>query len=327
MLEGWPTSSSTIPPQTRVEAGRLSRPDGERLLVRAWLPAGEPLAVLQISHGMSEHSGRYDRFARALTAAGWAVYASDHRGHGGTAGRPERAGVWPRDGWSIAAEDLHAVHELAVRRHPGAGQFLMGHSMGSVLAREYAMRWSEGLDGMILMGTVPSMGRAGPPARALARAEARVRGWDSPSAVVHRLGFASYNKAFEPARTRFDWLSRDEAEVDEYVVDPWCGFTCSNGFFAEVISGQLRVHSRSHVALVSRDLPVLVTSGSADPVGRDGRAVEEVVGEYGIAGLTDVIGRVWQGARHELLNETNRDEITACLIDWLERRRTGRIFD
>lgn len=313
--------------EPRIEVGRLDRPDGERLLVRAWLPAGEPLAVLQISHGMAEHSKRYDRFARALTAAGWAVYAGDHRGHGGTAGHLERAGIWPRNGWSVVAEDLHAIHELAVRRHPGAPQFLLGHSMGSVLAREYAMHWSQGLSGLILSGTTPSMGRTGVPARETARAEARLRGWDSPSRLVHALGFASYNRAFRPARTPFDWLSRDEAEVDAYVADPWCGFTCSNGFFAEIIEGQIRVHSRSHVALVGWELPVLVVGGGADPVCGNGRAVEEVVGEYGIAGLTDVVGKVWPGARHELLNETNRDEVTADLLDWLERRRTGRIFD
>ncbi|RLP08890.1 alpha/beta hydrolase [Propionibacterium australiense] len=311
----------------RVEAGRITRPDGERVLVRAWLPAGEPLAVLQISHGMAEHSKRYDRFARALTAAGWGVYASDHRGHGGTAGHLERAGVWPRNGWSVVVEDLHAVHELAVRRHPGVKQFLFGHSMGSMLAREYAMRWSEGIDGLVLSGPVLNREATAAVGRRMARAEARLRGREHISAVISRVNTKTYNRPFEPARTPYDWLSRDEAEVDKYIADPWCGFDCSDGFFDEILTNQSRVHSRSHVALVSRELPVLVMGGSADPVGcRDG-AVEEIVGEYGIAGLTDVVGKVWEGARHELLNETNRDEITDHLVDWLERRRTGRIFD
>ncbi|MBE6477345.1 MAG: alpha/beta hydrolase [Propionibacteriaceae bacterium] len=311
----------------RVEAGRITRPDGERVFVRAWLPPAEPLAVLQISHGMAEHSKRYDRFARALTGAGWAVYASDHRGHGGTAGHLERAGVWPRGGWSVVVEDLHAVHELAVRRHPRVKQFLFGHSMGSMLAREYAMRWSEGIDGLVLAGTAADMGATAVVGRQVARAEARLRGRDHTSAVISRVNTKTYNRPFEPARTPFDWLSRDGAEVDAYIADPWCGFDCSDGLFDEILTNQSRAHSRSHVALVRRELPVLVTSGSADPVGgRDG-VVDQVVGEYGIAGLTDVVGKVWDGARHELLNETNRDEITAYLIDWLERRRTGRIFD
>lgn len=331
----------------REETTYLTAGDGTPLFVRTWLPdaPARPTAVVQLVHGMAEHSARYERFATALTGAGYAVVADDHRGHGRTIGPASPQGhTRDTEGYTAVLGDLDRVRDLIDTTFPGLPVILMGHSWGSLLVRGWVARHGSDvapagttsplasvpagasapasgprypLAGLIVMGTAPDPGLTGTVGLALARAQARLHGPSRPSALLNRLGFATSNKGIEPLRTESDWLSRDEAEVDAYIADPWCGFTCSAGFFRDLSTAALLVNRRAAFEAVPADLPVLVVSGEADPVGAWGKGVRQVAEGLERAGVKDLTLRLYPGARHELLNETNRDEVTADLLAWI----------
>ncbi|MGL5816599.1 MAG: alpha/beta fold hydrolase [Phycicoccus sp.] len=292
--------------------------DGIGLFTHRWRPDGPAKAVVQVSHGMAEHSARYARLAEALAAAGYAVYANDHRGHGRTAADADHGWFADAGGWAHVVGDLRSVTALAREEQPGLPVFLLGHSMGSSLARAYAIEDSRDLAGLVLSGAAGDPGALGKVGLGIARAEARTRGGRHVSAVMDRLMFGQYNRAFAPTRTDFDWLSRDGDEVDAYVADAKCGNTFTSGFFVDLVSGHAAVNDHRQVARVRRDLPVLLLAGDQDPVGARGKGVAQVRDQYARAGLTDVTMTLYPGARHEVFNETNREEVTADLLAWLD---------
>ncbi|MFQ6171835.1 lysophospholipase [Oryzobacter sp. R7] len=292
--------------------------DGTRLHTRRWLPEGDVKAVVQISHGMAEHSGRYARLAEALTGAGYAVYAHDHRGHGSTGPEADHGYFADRDGWATVVADLRAVTRLAQEEHPGLPVFLLGHSMGSFLARSYVIEDGRGLAGLVLSGTAGHPGVLGRAGLLVAAAEARLRGSRHVSPLLDKLTFGQYNAAFKPNRTDVDWLSRDPDEVDLYVADALCGNTFTSGFFKDLVGGLLDINDPRRVARVRRDLPVLLMAGDKDPVGDGGKGPRAVREQLARAGVADVSLTLYPGARHEIFNETNRDEVTADLIRWLD---------
>ncbi|NYG06876.1 alpha-beta hydrolase superfamily lysophospholipase [Phycicoccus badiiscoriae] len=297
----------------------LSTPDGTALHVNRWLPDGPPKAVVQIAHGMAEHSDRYARFGERLTAAGYAVYASDHRGHGSTARTPHEAGYFADDnGFDTVVDDLHLVTERAQSEHPGLPLFLFGHSMGSFLSRSFAARFGTELDGLVLSGTAGDPGALGKVGLALASAQARLRGRRHTSGLMDQLTFGQYGAAFKPNRTKFDWLSRDEAEVDKYVADLRCGNVFTSGFFADLLGGLAAINTDSVAARVPKDLPIFVFSGDQDPVGEKGKGPTAVADQYRRLGVGDVTLKLWPQGRHEMLNETNRDEVMDSVVDWLD---------
>lgn len=292
--------------------------DGTALHTRRWLPEGDPKAVVQLSHGMAEHSGRYDRLAEALTGAGYAVYAHDHRGHGhtGTPGQP--AHFADRDGWATAVGDLRAVSDFAHEENPDLPLFLVAHSMGSFMARSYAIEDSRGLAGLVLTGTSGDPGLLGRSGMLIGRTIAKVRGRRHVAPLLNSMSFGQYNKAFGPTRTESDWLSRDEAEVDKYVADPMSGVIPTVGFFLDMVGGLFDVNDPRRVARIRRGLPILLLSGDKCQVGADGKGPREVRDQLVKAGVEDVSLTLYPGARHEIFNETNRDEVTADLIRWLD---------
>ena len=202
--------------------------DGIALHTNRWLPDGAPKGVVQIAHGLGEHSGRYARLAEALTAPGYAVYAHDHRGHGATASDADHGFFADRDGWATVVEDLRAVTRFAQEENPGLPVFLLGHSMGSYLVRCYVIENSRDLAGIVLSATGGDPGWLGKVGPLVARTEARLRGGRHVSTLLQGLLNGPYNGAFKPNRTSFDWLSRDEAEVDKYVADELCGRTATS---------------------------------------------------------------------------------------------------
>lgn len=294
-------------------------PDGTGLHVHRWLPDGPARAIVQIAHGMAEHSARYARFAGVLTDAGFAVYAGDHRGHGGTATRSQDEGYFAdADGFQVVVEDLHRVAETARGEQPGLPFFLFGHSMGSFLCRAYAMTYGEELDGLILSGTAGDPGVLGKVGKGIAAVESRLRGRRHKSVLLDKLTFGQYNTAFKPNRTKFDWLSRDDAEVDKYVADPQCGNVFTSAFFVDLLSGLAKVNSDAEVASVPTDLPIYLMSGSLDPVGANAKGVRQVSDQLLRAGVNDVTTHIWPEGRHEMLNETNRDEVMAHVVAWID---------
>ena len=302
------TSSSSAPSFTFVN-------EGVHVVVDCTLPDGEPKAVVLIAHGMAEHAARYARFARELAARGYAVYAPDHRGHGRTAGGDDRLGWAGEDGWNGMLRDLARLAELVRERHPGVPLVLFGHSMGSVLAQRFAQLHGLLLRGLILSGTfgsAPNIGAGITAARVLALA----RGGRAPS-PLQRTMFAGFNKAFSQ-QPGSEWLSSDAAEVAKYVDDPRCGFTFSNGLLLEMLRGYVETWKPRNELAVPRELPVLLFSGELDPVGRNTAAVTQLAGRYRALGLPDVTVKLYPGGRHEMLNETNRDEVVRDVLAWLD---------
>lgn len=273
--------------------------DGDTgVFVHSWLPEGEPRRVIVLAHGMGEHAARYRRLAEALTADGWAVYAPDHRGHGRTATGSGDLGVLGAAGWEGLVADLARVVDAASERHPDLPVALLGHSMGSFAAQQYVLDHSERLSALVLTGTT---------------AVDQVAAALDPSQPAD---LTVFNAAFEPARTPYDWLSRDEAEVDLYVADDLCGFGLDAAATASLVDAAPRLGDQAAIDTVRDGLPIYLASGRDDPLAFGGVLVDMVADRYRAAGA-DVTVAMYDGARHEVFNETNRDEITRDLLAWL----------
>ena len=300
----------------------LPTDDGLTLFVYRWMPENVPLrAVVQIAHGMAEHAARYERFAAALCRAGIGVYANDHRGHGRTAGGPENIGYFAdADGWNKVVADMGQLCAAIGRENPGVPIFLFGHSMGSFLSRTFISRRGNEIRGAILSGTGGDPGLLGKIGLFIARALCFIKGAKSPSPLLNALSFGGFNKPFRPNRTEFDWLSRDAAEVDKYVADPLCGAVFTAGFFVDLIGGINEIHTPDTFTRTPGDLPILLFSGARDPVSADGKGVREVFDAYQKAGAVDIQMTLYEDGRHEMLNETNRDEVTENIIQWIQER-------
>ncbi|GAA6525918.1 alpha/beta hydrolase [Intrasporangium sp. DVR] len=296
--------------------------DGTPLFVRRWLPDDEPRAVVGIAHGMAEHSARYDRFAQRLTRSGYAVYAADHRGHGQTAdaSTPDHLYFADKSGFGTVVDDLREVIALARSEQAGLPVFLFGHSMGSFLARAFAIRWGSDLDGLVLAGTSKDQGVVRILGQNIARLQPLVFGRRHRSTFLDSLASGRFNAAFKPNRTPFDWLTRDEAEVDRYISDAECGNLFTTGAWLDQVEGLVWVNRDRNVARVPKDLPILLVSGDQDPVGEMGKGIRWVTAQYERVGVRDVTMRLYPGARHELLNETNRDEVMDDIVGWLDER-------
>jgi alpha-beta hydrolase superfamily lysophospholipase len=275
--------------------------DGEQIVGYRWSGPGPTRAIVQIAHGMGEHAARYARLAAALVDRGYVVYANDHRGHGRTAGSEDRYGVLGAAGWDGLVADLGAVSTLARSEHPGVPLVVLGHSMGSFALQQHLLDHSADLDAAVLSGTSAADVIAG------------------AIDTTQPADLASFNAAFEPGRTGYEWLSRDEEEVDRYVADPGCGFSLDMPAMAQMVGSGAATADPARLAAIRDDLPIYLFSGDADPLAGGGALIELVGDRYRDAGVRDVTVRLYPGGRHETLNETNRDEVTADLIAWLDR--------
>jgi alpha-beta hydrolase superfamily lysophospholipase len=303
----------------KTENFTLTAADGVELFIYRWLPEKTPIAVVQIAHGLAEHAARYARLAELLTAAGYAVYANDHRGHGHTAKSPDDLGFFAeQDGWKKCVGDLWQLNRHIAAAHPGLPIVLLGHSMGSTLAEQFMGEHGDALAGVVLSGAngkPTSLAAAG---RGIARAERFRMGARGRSKLVQSLTFDAFNKKFAPTRTAFDWLSRDPAEVDKYVADPLCGFPATVQLWIDLLDGWEAASTAAHRKRVPRDLPMYVIAGGSDPVSGNTRQIAAWLADYRAAGFSKLEHRFYPEARHELFNETNRDEVTADLIGWLK---------
>lgn len=298
----------------------LKATDGTEVFVHSWLPDGAPRATLQVVHGLAEHGARYRRFAEACTAAGLAVYADDHRGHGRTASA-DALGFFAADhGWRTVLDDLYRLGDHVTREHPGLPRVLFGHSMGSFLSQQMAFERGDQFAGVMLSGCASGVSNPlAPVGRLVARVERARVGAKRPSPVLTRMSFGDYNKAFAPNRTEFDWLSRDPAEVDKYVADDRCGFEASTQLWVDLLGALPGLGAPDNLSHLPKDLPLYLTVGERDPLHRKLKDFHPLVAAYERAGMRNVTVKVWSDARHELLNETNRDEITAALLHWIDR--------
>jgi alpha-beta hydrolase superfamily lysophospholipase len=298
------------------ELHQLQTVDGSRVRYRRWLPDGDVRATVQLVHGASEHSGRYGRLAAALTAQGFGVWAMDLRGHGRTA---ESTGIGRYGGGlgvDTVLEDVDGLHLVIADEHPGVPRVLLGHSMGSVIALASAERNGADLAGLVLSGPIGVAPQLADTVTALEEAVAA----GAADNALDALG--AFNEKFEPARTRYDWLSRDDAEVDKYVADPLSGdeMPLTVAYASGVFALAVRAATPEAVAQLPDGLPVLLLSGQLDPVGgTDAAQVTALAQLFTERGLP-VEQHVYPEARHEVFNETNRDEVVGDLVTWLEAR-------
>ena len=293
----------------------LRADDGQSLLARRWLPERRPRAIVQIAHGLTEHSRRYARLAAALNAAGYGVYVADMRGHGPSAPAADLGHFAEEGGWDKVVGDLWTLNRLIAAEQPGTPIIFLGHSLGSFLGRGFIAEHSDALAGAALSGSSgkpPAIATLG---RLIARAERLRLGKRGKSDPIFAMWFGDFNKPFRPARTAFDWLSRDEREVDAYVADPLCGFPFTTQLAIDVLDALPRVTGRENLARIRKDLPIYVFSGERDPVGAN---IKGLIADLKAAGFTKLTTRIYPGARHETLNETNRDEVMRDLIAWLD---------
>lgn len=289
-----------------------------RIGYTVWLPEGRPAGILQIAHGMAEHIGRYDRFACFLAEHGWLVAGNDHIGHGRSVRSEEDLGFFRQpDGLGCALEDMHSLRKLIREEWPEPPYFLMGHSMGSFLARAYLQQYGQGLSGCIIMGT------GNPPAAVvtaglvLCQTKALAQGWRHRSKQVESIAIGSYNKSIPDPRTPCDWLTRDTKIVDEYIASPLCGFTFTLNGFDTLFSAIGQAISREGIRQIPKDLPLLLVSGEKDPVGGMGKEVRLACDALKNEGLRNVDLKLYPEDRHEILNELDHDRVDGDLLAWL----------
>ncbi|MGE9970731.1 lysophospholipase [Candidatus Pseudoscillospira sp. SGI.172] len=286
-----------------------------------WPADGETGAVVQIVHGISEYAERYASFAAFLNARGYAVVGHDHLGHGRTAGEGEYGYFPERDGWHTVNRDVRRMRELTGERYPGMPYFLLGHSMGSFQARTYLIDYPGTVDGCILSGTGQEPAVLVAFGRLLSGVLCRIQGPGHVSRLITALSLGAYNGRFKPNRTSADWISRDTEVVDAYVADKLCRFVPTVGMFHAMMEGIAYIGAPKNAAKMDRSTPVALFSGDADPVGGEGKGVQKVFQLFQAAGCEDVRCKLYPGARHEILNETNRLEVWQDMLDWLEEHR------
>jgi alpha-beta hydrolase superfamily lysophospholipase len=286
-------------PVSAQQSSFVSSADGTEVAVYVWTDVDEPRGAVQIAHGLAEHAARYDRFAAALNQAGFLAFATDHRGHGRTG--QEHLGHFGPVGFDGLIADVVEYGAGIAADHPGLPLFLFGHSMGSFASQSVLIDHSDRYTGVVLSGSTAL--------------DVIVAGLSQSEGPV---GLEAFNVGFEH-RTGYEWLSRDEAEVDAYVADPWCGFDLPDETMPALFAPAGRLADPAVLAGIRSDLPILIASGSDDPLAGGGQLVELLAQRYRDAGLTDVTVTVYPGARHEILNETNRDAVTDDVIGWLSR--------
>ena len=297
--------------------------DGETPIhVREWVPDCDINGVVQIAHGINEYIGRYDGLARFLASKGFVVVGNDHLGHGESVRGPEYVGFFAMDeGWYKVVADMETLRQLTAAKWPDVPYFLYGHSMGSFLTRTYMIRYPGAkLAGVILSGT------GQPPAPMVAAGRFLCDGDMLKNGPMHRshtisgVAFGSYNKEFEPKRTKYDWLTRDEAVVDAYAKDPLCTFTPTTSMYRDMMFGLSVIGRQRNLAKMNKDLPVFFLSGDKDPVGGNGVQVAKVYSMFIRAGMKDVFYKFYKDGRHEMHNEQNKEEVYNDILNWLFKK-------
>ena len=276
---------------------RFDGVDGASISGFRWADeAVAPRAILQIAHGMGEHARRYPAPMIPIMADGFVLYADDHRGHGYTAPSKEALGDFGENGAELVVEDIARLTDLARAENPGLPLVLLGHSLGSFFSQAYAFDHAGKIDGLVLSGTAAFGDRTGPAKK-----------------------LDEMNAEGPLPRTPYDWLSRDDAEVDKYIADPLCGFSRQPSAADSFARVSARLRDPAEIAKIPKDLPLYIFVGDKDPINRDLELLHPLVNRYREAGLTRMEVKVYEGGRHEMLNETNRGEVVADLLAWLRK--------
>lgn len=275
--------------------------------------------VVQIVHGMSEYVERYEEFAEYLTSKGIVVTGEDHMGHGKSVGKDGKFGYFcEQDPATVLVRDVHRLKKATQAIYPNVPYIIMGHSMGSFITRNYMFRYGTGITATIIMGTGMPDKKLMAVSKAVAGMQKAFFGPRHVSEMINKLAFGKYNAEIPNARTDFDWLSRDASRVDRYIADSLCGFTFTVNGFATLFELIMRLHQPENLERIPKKIPVLFVSGTADPVGDYGKGVNRAYESLRSVGLENLQLQMYEGGRHELLNETNRSEVMQGIYRWIE---------
>jgi len=298
----------------------LKANDNHVISVYCWDKVEKPRAVLQIFHGMAEHAGRYARLAKFLNSQNIIVFGDDHRGHGKTSQLNGKPGVIGKNGFYNIVEDEYMITKMLKEKYPNIPIFLFTHSFGSFVGQEYITKYGNEIDGVILCGSAAQIGPEFKFAKILALIQVKLLGEEKEAKLLEKLSFGSYIKKIHNPRSASDWISSDPDEVKKYIDDKYCGFTCSTGFYYYFTDGLINLYRNDKLAQIPKTLPIYIISGQEDPVGQYGKRVKELYDIYKALGLSDLNIKLYQGSRHELLNELNRDEVTEDILKWINER-------
>ena len=294
--------------------------DGNELVTYKW-DCEQPKAIIHIVHGMSEHAGRYDHFASELNNQGFLVYSSDLRGHGKTAGNLENVGQFAmEDGWNKVVKDIIGLSYRFKKENPKLPLFILGHSMGSFIARNVAYADTALADGYIYSATAGHPGLIGIIGKSVAKINMKLTGKKKRSKFMTKLAFGDFNKKYKNARTEKDWLTRDEAIIDKYMADPYSMQIFTSQFYTDLLHGVLDMNDFSNMLNLNKETPILLFAGDMDPVGNYGKGPKEVHDKMKRAGVEDVELTIFPEGRHEMLNETNKEEAYQLVFDWLNKK-------
>lgn len=305
----------------RTNEFKLRVKDGQELQVYKWQPEEGTTVkgIIQLVHGSCEHSARYADFAHFITEKGYVVYSNDHRGHGLSVNSPEDFGYFgENNGWQAMVEDLNELTKLIRKDYAEEKITLLGHSMGSFLARHYAIECGSSINGLIVTGTAHNPRALLKLGKALAEREIKNKGPKHRSSFLNRLSYESFNRKFSPIRTKQDWLTRDEKIVDKFIGDELCGFIFTTSGFRDMFQGLLYITDVRNILKTPKNLPILLLSGKDDPVGANGRMVNKAFNHYKRAGIENVNMKLYDGMRHEILNELGKEEVYNDILNWIE---------
>ena len=299
-----------------------SRDNQSKLHAVRYVPdSGEIRGIVQIIHGMAEYVERYEEFARYLTDRGFVVVGEDHLGHGKSVGENGKQGYFcANDPATVVVRDSHRLKKKTQEQYPGVPYFIVGHSMGSFILRNYMCRYGSGIDGAVVMGTGMQPGWLLAVSRAAAAVQKLFCGDQHVSRFIDKAAFGSYNKKIANPRTACDWLSKDEKKVDAYIADPDCGFVFTVNGFRTLFELIRRIRKAKNLEDIPKTLPVFMVSGDADPVGDYGKGVQKAYDSLKKAGLSDITYKLYHDDRHELLNETDREQVMEDVYTWIRQK-------
>jgi alpha-beta hydrolase superfamily lysophospholipase len=292
----------------------IKAPDGHKIQTYIWSVEGSK-AWVHINHGMAEHAARYQRLAQALNKEGYSVVAHNHRGHG-TSSTTVLGHYADQQGWQKLLNDIDTVRDATC--DAASPYYLLGHSMGSFIVQSYMVNTKRNVDALILSGSnyqAAGLAKAG---LAVAKFERWRLAANKPSKVLQFVSFGSFNQAFKPTRTDFDWLSKDDTEVDKYIADPLCGFDCTTQLWIDMLSGLIELFTPASFNQIQKNLPIYIFGGEKDPVGEAGKGLPKLLAAYKKSGQNNVSMKLYESGRHEMLNENNKEEVIEDTVNWIK---------
>lgn len=302
----------------QLEGNMMNGYEDQPLFVYQWTDVPSPKAFILIAHGMAEHAGRYEAFAKFLNQQGYAVAASDHRGHGRTAGMDHLLGQIGTNGFQKIVEDQRVLIDTFKKRYPDTPFILFGHSFGSFITQEFMIRYGRMIDGVILSGTTVNAGTDVVLGAKLANLQQKLFGQRKPAKLLDKIAFSGNNDGFDDAeKSDAAWLSRDNEKVRAYEKDPFCGTLFPIVFYKELFTNLPKLAEPERLNMIPKSLPALLFAGNQDPVSRGGKGVVELKEAYDQSGMEDVSMKLYPEGRHEMLNEINHDEVFEDVLRWL----------